>query len=404
MASSRDTTAANPKTDRWYERVVRRTPPLEAGEMRALTDALEAHRLVVATDVLGSPIGLAYLREIRTKLESGALDVRNTLEMEADARVADVRAQCLDQLTRIARLAERTSPSNRTALVIEIRGLALRRPHVDAVIARMEKRRSQTHEALVRVRAAAERAACARTRLIESHLRLVVSIARPYVGLGLDLPDLVQEGSIGLMRAIERFDPRREVGFSTYAAWWVRQTVGRAVAKRARHVRLPLSVEEGLRKLRNHRRHVAHASGRSPTSDEIAAAVRLPVERVDELRRIERDLCEPPLGFDAVALGDPDGRSCADILADRRHPGPEEAVIARRLEAHTRVALGELTPRERTVLRLRYGFDRRGEHTLEDIGRKFGLTRQRILQIASKALEKLRTSSESCPLRSFWEA
>jgi RNA polymerase primary sigma factor len=206
------------------------------------------------------------------------------------------------------------------------------------------------------------------------------------------------------MRAIERFDPRREVTFSTYAAWWVRQTMGRGVAKRARPVRLPLSVEEGIRKVRKHRRHVAARSGERATSAEIAAGVSLSVARVDELCRIERELCQPAMPFDDVSPDDPDGRSWADVLADRSRPGPEEAAIARRLHAHARLALRSLTPRERDVLRLRYGLDRQGDHTLEDIGRKFGLTRQRILQITTKALEKLRACREACPLRSFWES
>jgi RNA polymerase primary sigma factor len=396
-------------SDRWYERIVRRAPTLGAEEARALTAALEAHRVAVADEVLGSSIGLAYLGEIGAKLTTGALDVRNVIEMEADVRVADARAQCLEQLARIARLAERASrqaraPRSRTDLVTAIRDLPLRRPHVDAVIARMEAIRAQTRDALVRVRAAAEAAAHARTRLVESHLRLVVSIARRYAGQGLDLPDLVQEGTIGLMRAIDRFDARREVSFSTYAAWWVRQTMGRGLAKRARPVRLPLSVEEGLSKLRKHRKEVVRRSGKAPTSDEIASVARLSVERVDELRRIEHDLCQDTIPFDDVLPDDPRGRSCAEVLADRSRPGPEDAAIARRLEAHAQLALRGLASRERRVLQLRYGFDPRGEHTLEDIGRKFGLTRQRILQIASKALAKLRASGQSCPLRTFWES
>jgi len=397
--------APDTRSDRWYERIIRRTPALRPDEERALTAALEVHRAVIARDVLGSPIGLAYLRELQTRLAARAIDVRAVVEMDADVRIEDALASCLGQLERIAALAAQGSrrPRARTDVADAIREVPLRRAHVDAVIARLRAAGPRMFATLVCLRDAGEAAARARTRLVESHLRLVVAIARRYAGQGLDLPDLVQEGAIGLMRAVERFDTRRRVAFSTYAAWWVRQTIGRAVAKRARTVRLPLSVEEGLRKMRTHRREVALRHGRGPTSHEMAAGTQLSVKRVDELQRIEHDLCQPALPLEDVSPDDPDGRAIADVLPDRSRPGPEEAVIARGLEAHAEQALGALTPRERQVLQLRYGLDRQDAHTLEDIGRKFGLTRQRILQIASKALDKLRTSQQACPLRSFWE-
>lgn len=367
--------------------------------------ALETHRAVIARDVLGSPIGLAYLREVHGRLVSRALDVRSVIEMDADVRVEDARASCLDQLARIAALAADRSHRGRTRADVAdaIRDLPLRRGHVDAVIARLRAAGPRMLDTLVRLRDAGEAAARARTRLIESHLRLVVALARRYAGQGLEIPDLVQEGTIGLMRAVERFDTRRRVAFSTYAAWWVRQTVGRAVAKRARTVRLPLSVEEGLRKIRKHRKEVAVRSGRRPTSHETAAGTRLSLQRVDELQRIEHELCQPALPLDDTLPDDPDGRAIAEVMADQSRLGPEDAAIERGLRTQAHQALGMLTPRERQVLQLRYGLGLQDEHTLEDIGRQFGLTRQRILQIASKALDKLRTSAQACRLRSYLE-
>jgi RNA polymerase sigma factor (sigma-70 family) len=164
------------------------------------------------------------------------------------------------------------------------------------------------------------------------------------------------------MRAVERFDTRRRVAFSTYAAWWVRQTIGRAVAKRARTVRLPLSVEEGLRKIRQHRREVAVRHGRRPTTHEVAAGTRLSLRRVDELEKIEHDLCQPTLPLDETRPEDPDGRAIADVLADRSQPGPEDVVIERGLRTQAHQALGMLTPRERQVLQLRYGLGPQDAH------------------------------------------
>jgi len=398
--------APDNRPDRWYERIIRRTQSLRPDEERALATALEAHRDVVVKDVLGSQLGLTYLQELGTRLTTRALDVRAVIEMDADVRVDDALATTLGQLERIATLASARGRRGRAGgdLAEAIRALPLRRAHVDAVVTRLRAAGPRMRPTLLRLRTASEGAARARTRLIESHLRLVVSIARRYGGQGLDLPDLVQEGTIGLMRAVERFDARRRVAFSTYATWWVRQTIGRAVSKRARTVRLPLSVEDGLRKLRKHRREVALRDGRAATVHEAANGTQLSVSRVTELERIEHDLCQPALPLDEVAPDDPDGRAIGDKLADASRPGPEEAVIARGLEAHAELALDALTPRERQVIQLRYGIGCQDAHTLEDIGRKFGLTRQRILQIASKAIEKLRTSRQACPLRSFWEA
>jgi RNA polymerase primary sigma factor len=396
--------APDTNPDRWYERIIRRTPTLRPDEERALMASLEAHRALIARDVLGSSIGLAYLREVQARLVARALDVRGVVEMDADVRVEDARASCLDQLARIIALAGKTSRGRKRDDVAEaIRDLPLRRAHVDAVIARMRAAGPRMLETLTRLRDTGQAAARARTRLIESHLRLVVAIARRYAGQGIEIPDLVQEGTIGLMRAVERFDTRRRLAFSTYAAWWVRQTIGRAVAKRARTVRLPLSVEEGLRTIRKHRREVALRSGHRPTNVEVAARTRLSARRVDELERIEHELCQPTLPLDDTLPDDPDGRAVGEVLADRSLPGPEDAAIERGLRSRAHEALGMLTPREREVLQMRYGLGRQNEHTLEDIGRTFGLTRQRILQIASKAIEKLRGSAQAFPLRTYWE-
>src|SRR5262249_31450981 len=200
-------------TDRWYERSVRRTRTLAPGEERELTAMLDAHRTAVVRDVLGSSYGLSYLRELAASLDARRIDVRGIIELEADARVEDARTECLARLGRVKHLAACRARRPRatgveTALVEELRGLALRRMHVDAIVARMTAAGRSQARTLARVQRASDEAARARTRLVESHLRLVTAIARRYLQRGLDLPDLVQEGTIGLMRAIERFDSR----------------------------------------------------------------------------------------------------------------------------------------------------------------------------------------------------
>jgi RNA polymerase primary sigma factor len=406
MKSAARTTTA---PDRWYERAVRRTRTLAPGEERAVTATLEAHRTAILREVLASPHGLAHLREVATDLDARRIDVRTIVELEADARVEEARTECLARLGRIERLvAERARGRSATdvasALEEELRGLALRRTHVDLVMARMAKAGRSASRALARVERASEAAAHARTRLVESHMRLVTAIARRYAERGLDLSDLVQEGTIGLMRAIERFDARHGVTFATYAAWWVRQTINRALVSRARLVRLPGSVEDGIRRIHKHRRYLTVERGRAPTNAELAAETRLSATRVDELQRIEHDLCKSALPFEEPAPGDADGRSVADVMADEARPGPEDASIARGLSSCASRALAMLPARERRVLELRYGIGWDREHSLEDIGRQFGLTRQRILQISAKALDKLRTSRHAVPLQTFWDA
>ena len=377
---------------------------LAPGEERTLTGMLDSLRAVVVRDVLGSSHGLAYLGDLADSLAARRIDVRSVVELEGDALVEEARTECLTQLGRIAKrgTSRRTARTVTRELHEEIRGLVLRRAHVDAVVARMAAAGKSQAPALARLRVAREVSARARTRLVESHLRLVTAIARRYANRGLDLPDLVQEGTIGLMRAIERFDPRREATFATYAAWWVRQTINRALANRGRLVRLPGRVEDDLRRIYKHRHDLTVARGRAPTSAEIVAEAQLSPARVHDLERIEQELAHPALPFDDPS--DTDGRSFADVLADETRTGPEDASIARGLESCTSRALAVLAPRERQVLELRHGIGLSDGRSFEDIGLELGVTRQRVNQISTRALDKLRTSRHARPLQSFWES
>ncbi len=304
----------------------------------------------------------------------------------------------IDRMQR-SKIAENRLSREYNVTLGQLRALAETVADLHRTARRVERETGMSAAALLspyrEIRRGERLAATAKSELVEANLRLVVSFARKYVNRGLSLLDLIQEGNIGLMRAADKFEYRRGYKFSTYAVWWIRQAISRAVADQARTIRIPVHMIENINKMIRTSRILVQEHGREPTPEEIASKMEVPLDKVRKVLRIAKE----PVSLE-TPIGDDDGR-LGDFIEDKSAICPVDTAIHGNLEDLTRDALKTLTPREEKVIRMRFGIGERSAHTLEEVGQVFEVTRERIRQIEAKALRKLQHPSRSAQIRTF---